>query len=795
MPLFWLSLAFIGGILLSDWMQLNGSTWLAAAGIIFALAILISIVRSRLLVVPVIAALHERIPLLVVALTPCLFALGAARCQFARPDLTAADFITSYNDADQIVTVIGTIVKPPDVQDDRTAIRLASKAIQLIEKQPFQPVEGEMLVTIWEPVDWKYGDRLLIRGNLTTPPEFEDFSYREYLARQGIYSQMSSFEASRIDESGGSSLLKAIYSYREYALATAYRLWPDPEASLLAGILLGIESGIPQDVEQAFRDTGTSHIIVISGFNITILAGLLVGVFSRLFGGGQTGVRRAAVLAIIGIVIYTILVGGEAAVVRAAVMGVIALFASLVGRRQDGILTLAVVAALMAAINPNILWDVGFQLSFAATLGLVLYASPLKDTFEGFASQFVSLEKAQKLSGPVGEYILYTLAAQLLVLPLMIYYFKSFSISSILANPLILPFQPPLMILGGLALVMGTIFFPLGQLLAWLAWPFAGYTIRSVELLAGVPGGVVSLGEVSGLIVLAMYGALFGLTFSGVRSKRVLQLIKPGTALAGLMILSVLIWRIVLTAPDGRLHMTLLNVGSGDAILVQTPTGRSLLIDGGPSTRKLSDSLGRRLPFGVRQIDWLVVAACGEGQLGGLARNLDRFSPANVLWAGPMKGSKPAQELQEILADQAIEILLTESGQVLELGGGAQLHILDVNQRGAVHLLEWGSFRALLPIGMDFESIEGLREDEGLREVTALLLAESGYAPLNPGEWIEHLAPRVVLLSVAAGDQEGFPSPETLDAVQGYPLLRTDKNGWIELTTDGEQTWVEVERK
>ena len=159
----------------------------------------------------------------------------------------------------------------------------------------------------------------------------------------------------------GNFLLSWIYAYKAHALETVYRLWPDPEASLLAGILLGDESGIPDKVDQAFRDTGTSHIIVISGFNITIIAALLVGLFSRIFGSGEFGVRRAAIFALLGIAVYTILVGADAAVVRAAIMGGLSLFATLLGRRQTGLNTLGQVAAAMAAFNPQVLWNIGFQ--------------------------------------------------------------------------------------------------------------------------------------------------------------------------------------------------------------------------------------------------------------------------------------------------------------------------------------------------------------------------------------------------------------------------------------------------
>jgi hypothetical protein len=159
-----------------------------------------------------------------------------------------------------------------------------------------------------------------------------------------------------------------------------------------------------------------------------------------------------------------------------------------------------------------------------------------------------------------------------------------------------------------------------------------------------------------------------------------------------------------------------------------------------------------------------------------------------------VSGSYDVLDLQAKLTGLDIPVNRARSGQVLDLGGGAELQVLEVCDRGAVLLLNWHDFRALLPIGLDFDTLEHMRSHTDLRGITALLLAESGFAPVNPGDWIDDLAPQVVLLSVAAGDLDGLPSPETLEAVEGYNLLRTDQNGWIELITDGEQVWVEVER-
>ncbi len=143
--------------------------------------------------------------------------------------------------------------------------------------------------------------------------------------------------------------------------------------------MLGDEAGIPDSVQQAFKDTGTSQIIAISGFNITIIAGLLSTFFGRLLGRRRR--YLAAGLSAVMIGFYTVLVGADAAVVRAALMGGLSLYARQLGSPQDGLNCLALVAAVMALINPNVLWDGGFQLSFMATLGLVLYAEPFSQAF------------------------------------------------------------------------------------------------------------------------------------------------------------------------------------------------------------------------------------------------------------------------------------------------------------------------------------------------------------------------------------------------------------------------------
>jgi competence protein ComEC len=483
-------------------------------------------------------------------------------------------------------------------------------------------------------------------------------------------------------------------------------------------------------------------------------------------------------------------------------MGTLSLFAVQVGRRQQGLNTLAFVAALMAVINPLVLWDVGFQLSFFATLGLVLYGEPFLQAVEKFFGRYLPGTNVEKISELLAEFALLTFAAQLTTLPIMAYQFKQISLVSFAANPFILPAQPAVMILGGQAVFASLLLFPLGQVIAWAAWPLTAYTIRMVELFNAVPHGVIYLGGFSLGFVVLYYAVLFTFTFGGSHIKDFLsslsqrfRFLSAATILTVLLILTMFIWRLVANMPDGKLHITFLNVGSADAVLIQTPTGRNILINGGPSASSLADALGRRLSPLDHSLDWLILASTNENQVAALPRLLPRYPPKNVLLGGNQQASFSSQEVMGWLADESIPVTRAEEGQTLDLGEGASLKLVNISSNGSTLLIEWNGFRSLLPIGENFDTLDQLEYGNAIGSVSVLSLAQSGSAQLTPPDLIQNLDPHLTVLSVAAGDQDGLPDAATLDALAGRTLLRTDLNGWIEVKTDGKQMWIRVEKK
>lgn len=735
------------------------------------------------------------------AIAAALLGLGAARWVVAQP-VYDASFIGSYNDKGK-ATLEGVVIGEPDARDTYVNLRVAADTLLVKEAQSVVAVQGTVLVQVPRFPAIAYGRRIRANGDLQTPPVYDDFSYADYLARQGVYSILRRARASVINPGRlpfwlqwQIAIFQPIYNFKSAALAAIARTFPEPQGSLLTGILLGVDANVSPSLQEAFRTTGTSHILAISGFNVSIIAGLFTRIFRRMLGQ-----KWAVPVTIVAIAAYTILAGADASVVRAAIMGSLVLLSGGLQRPSNGLAALAVAAFLMTLYNPGTASDVGFQLSGAATLGLIVYAEPLTQTATRLLTRFMPSTTVKQIVGVIGEFSLLTIAAQITTLPLMAYYFHQISIISLVANLLVLPAQPAVMVLGGLATIGAMINTTLGHGLYWLAWPFITFTIVIIELLAKVPLAAIPLDRFSLPALLGMYALLFGLTWllnreknqrpkwlpplSGWVTHAVLALLAIGTLVA---------WNIYLHRPDGKLHVTFLNVGHGDAILIQTPSGRYALVDGGQSPNALAESLGRLLPIGTRTLDLVVAASPEVDSVGGLPGLLSRYEIQQVVMAGDPGRTSTYREWAEGVSSRNIPVLAANVGQQFDLGGGAALRVEAVGAKGASLRLEYGNASFLLPGGLDAALATQLATTGLIRPTTVVLVPQHGGENSISARFLDTARPSAVIIAVGADNPDGDPQPQTLNLLSNYTILRTDQRGTISFATDGLQLWAESER-
>lgn len=736
------------------------------------------------------------------AIALAMLGLGAARWTWAQPVFDES-FIASYNDEGR-VTLEGVVIDEPDVRDTYVNLRLAVASIQSADTQTFRPARGLVLVQAPRYPPIPFGERIRARGDLQTPPTFEDFSYKDYLAREGVFSILRQAQAEVIGGAPSDARLgiraaafKPILALKAYALESIARVFPEPQGALLSGILLGVESGIPQSLKEAFRVTGTSHIVAISGFNISIIAGIATRLFRRVLGE-----RRSIPVAIAAILLYAILAGADASVVRAALMGGLVLVAGGFHRPANGLASLAAAAFIMTAIKPGTLWDVGFQLSAAATLGLIVYSEPLTRAAVRALARFASTANAEKIVAALGEYSILTVAAQITTLPLIAYYFRQLSLVSLAANLLILPVQPQVMILGGAAAIGAMIAPPLGALLFWLAWPFVTFTIAVVELLAEAPGAAVAIDKFPLWILAAIYAAIFALTWAMSRERpqppqwwtRLAAGWLANGALAALAVGALAAWNIYLHLPDGKLHVTFLDVGHGDAVLIQTPSGSYALIDGGPSPNALAEALGRTLPLSVRSLDLVVAASPASSSIGGLTALFGRYEIKQVLVAGEPSRSAVYREWAQQLSSRSIKTIRAETDQTFDMGEGASLTILHTGPQGATLRLDYGRASFLFAIELDAVTATELALSGRIDPATVLLAPDHGGGKSISALFMDAANPSAVVVAVGAGNMAGDPQPETLALFEGRTILRSDQRGTITFGTDGARLWAEAEK-
>ncbi|MDX9851789.1 MAG: ComEC/Rec2 family competence protein [Anaerolineaceae bacterium] len=752
-PLFWISLAFLLGIPLAAFVSVPLQFWRTSFFACLGLLLVECLARRKCTRLS-----QQSLP---VFLLLAVLAGGGYRYAAIQQKPFTPKELAYYNDQGR-VNISGVVCSDP--QHNEKSIRFTVCVEQMLKPNQ-RELTGKVLV-VQRSGDWQYGDRVNLSGVPKTPGENEDFSYKDYLAQRGIYSLMEYPYVQWVASGQAGWVKSGLFSVRQQAYHLIQHFLPQPEAGLLAGILLGIETDIPYQLEKAFQETGTAHVVAISGFNMTILAGIFLKGFRKYL-----SIWWAGLLAILAMSLYTVLVGGAPAVVRAAVMSCLAMSTSLIGRGQSGIYTLTLTAAVMCLFNPLLLADAGFQLSVTATLGLVLYADRLMNWFRVLAEKVLPDTVVERITGPVSDYFLFTLAAQVMTLPVVLYHFKQLSLTTLIANPLILPVQPLVMILGGVAVIIGLVIPPLGQLLSYLVWVPLYYTNQVVTWLAGFSGGVVELGEMSLLTVAGLYLMIFFLAHKK-KENRLFPQRKP-LLLLGVMLAAIfLVWNAVLLQPDGKLHLWILDEPNQGVVFVQTPSGKRILINAGEYGNSLSSELGKQIPVLDRQIDLALVSDANTSTYQAYPKILERFKVDQFLWGEAMPATRTAADLQVILQQQQVPAGMFTAGQKVDCGDGVVLERFAQESTGVSLMLTYADFRLV------WREEEARTNDRNQFLEGSVVLVRSG---LEVDEMELTRQPQVMI------HHEYQPGE-----VPGQ--LSTQNAGRIEIITDGKQMWMIGER-
>jgi competence protein ComEC len=717
--------------------------------------------------------------------------------------------IARFNDGDAL-RLRAVVSDEPEEQGAAHQYRLSIR--ESFSDGRWHPDSGGVFMRASLFPEYEYGDLLEIRGDLETPPIFDDFDYRDYLFRRGIDSMVSYPQVRVIDHGRGGPIRAALIDIRSALSDSLSGVLPEPEAALATGILFGARSDIPQDLNEDMQATGTSHLVAVSGQNVVLLAALLMGALAWMIGR-----RPAAWIALAGVIAYAALVGGQPSVVRAAIMGGLYVVAIAIGRRNTALVAIAFAAAIMTAVSPHIVHDVSFQLSFAATLGLILVTPMLAGLFESLASRSVSVAELP-LTRMLIDVATMTLAATAFTLPVLAISFHRVSLAAPMANLFAVPAFVAVAATSGLVAVAGLVLPGDAAYLSWLAWPPAAYMIAVVRLFADLPVASVELRGVHVEHAIAYYAALGAAIwwFSRHPIRRIesppivaaarVRRIVPAGALAGVLLLaSALLWLAVSRPENGRLTVTFLDVGQGDAILIEGPEGHRILVDGGPSGEAITAALGRQLPFYDRRLDLVALTHSQQDHIGGLPSVLEEYSVGRVL-SGPVESDTAAYRAwSQALSNGGIAVTSAHRGQTIDLGGGAALAVLsagpadltgpeNINDSSIVLRLTMGDLSFLLTGDITEAGETALIRTGADLDSSVLKVAHHGSRTSTSPAFVGRTTPLIDVISVGTDNAYGHPTDEVLSRLEGDLILRTDHHGDITLSTEGRHLWLQTQR-
>ncbi len=663
--------------------------------------------------------------------------------------------------------------------------------------EPPHPTRGKLLVALHQYAEHLPGDRLRLTGVIELPPVLEEFDYAGLLLRRGIVGTMFRPRVELISE--GTGVRHALAAARLRVDHALQRALPEPEAALAGGIAAGRDQGLPDEVSEDFRDAGLAHLLAVSGSNIVILVSFALIVTSRLLPRGFAELAAAAVgLAYLG------LAGTAEPVARAAIMVAILLGGRYLGRPRSGLSALGLAVIVLTALDPGAAAEAGFQLSASATAGVIAFVPWIE-------SGLRQLVRRGSIPGFVPDVLIesaaLTTGATLATTPIVWATFGRISPLAPLANVVAAPTFAVAFLLSLACGLAGAVWAPAG----WLVGLAAYYPLAALRLVAegtsGIPGASIGVAPLDAQAAGLLGAALAALAWAAYRIRPPAVVYRPRGASGSLrwgqaavlfagLAPFVLYHSLAPLGGPGELVVAFLDVGQGDAILLTTPAGERVLVDGGPSGLRVAQELGQTLPHWARTIDLVILTHPQEDHVAGLVEVLRRFHVRQVRDAGSNNPTtshdlylERAERRQPVAAGDhwKIDGVLFE---VLSPPRGAAP--ASLNDASLVLLVTFGETRFLLTGDAEGGPLGVVAQAAG--RVDVLKVPHHG-SKTTPAAFFGAVRPTLAVISAGERNPFGHPAAETLAALGGLTTtLRTDQNGRVEVRSDGTRLRVFTQR-
>lgn len=768
-PVIWVTISYIAGILISSILKSLNWFYIAWISAFFCLAVAFLLLKKR----------KSHISIIILLL---FMWTGIVNGRMARIDFSG---LSSFQGS--ILSLTGQVLEVVQYDSSRAVYIVKTEYVEYEEEKyltggkirlsQYFYGEGETRKT-FDP-----GDIITIRGELRRPQGMRNpkaFDYRAYLERQGIFYTMSVSE-DQVELKGNRSFkwpyswIKAVHNWLKGIMEKNLK---DPALALLKSMVIGDRGTLPHEVRGEFSKTGLAHILAISGLHVGYIVLALLAVQKIL----KLPPKIAFLFQVLFLGFYCLLVGATASVIRAAVMAIIVMGGRLLGRRPDPINSMALAALLVLLFRPLDIFDVGFQLSFAAVGGIFLYSNLIKKALR-FLPDFIS------------NSISVSLAAQLGTWPLTLYYFNIISPWAMLTNLLLVP-------IAGIVVILGFVMLIVSLILPWFesfVGNIIGYIclilIKGNNIMASIPWSSIKMISPSIMFLIIYYLILWI-----VSDEKPAFIKRPILWVSGAvsLLLGIAFIKYLLPVP---MQIIFLDVGQGDCIYIRTPDKKHILIDGGGRPEGLgSFDIGEDIvvPFllknGIGRLDLVVMSHAHDDHIGGLIPVV-RDIKVGAFMEFPPKGiSENYLHLKELVRQKSITCIYAAQGQRYKIGEKVWIDILypirdqarlqniggdNENNRSLVMRLQYKDTSVLFTGDMERE-VEDYLSGICNFKVDILKVAHHGSRTSTTEPWIRVIDPQIAVIQVGS-NIFGHPHQEVEERLlrQGAAIYRNDRDGAV----------------
>lgn len=629
----------------------------------------------------------------------------------------------------------------------------------------------------------KYGDSLYIEGEFKQPEEarnYKGYNYKQYLKTKKIIGTVELEKAKILKSSNGSF----IHNIQKYIKDTINGTLTDEEGNLLLAILLGDKDKLSEDIQESFKTSNLSHMLAVSGAHVSyIILGLTYVLQNSIIGK-----KNGKIVCIFFLLVFMAITNFTPSVTRACIMAVLTLFSGIIYRKSDVYTNISVAALITLIFNPYSLLDLGFQLSYGGTIGIIIFIKRIQEK-----------KSNSKVINYIKQMALVSIYANIIIIPIMMYHFNTVSFTFIISNIMASPILGIIVITGFLFIIASITVKPLTRLIAIFIKPILSILIKISQICSKLP--------FSNILVVTPYMfnviSYYAIILYCIKSKKN----NKCKIIICLLIVLILINFIIYIFPQ-KLRIFFIDVGQGDSTLIITPDKKTVLIDGGGSD---SFDVGEKvlLPYlldrRILKVDYVLISHFDTDHATGVAQILGKIDVSSIILTRQLEENDIYRHILSIAKEKKIKLIYVKEGDVLKIGG-IKISIIHpenklminnpMNNNSIVCKVEYNSFSMLLTGDIEMEAEELILRKNINLKADVLKVAHHGSKTSTTGEFLKALNPKVALIGVGKNNNFGHPSNEVIQRLKenGTRIYRTDENGEISITVNKKGRIIKIQR-